>query len=283
MTRRELFAAFLGAALTAAVFVARAEWGGADPAKKARPVASETVSAAVSAPPTHDDEAWRAANASLAETVKLTQRRLEQNEAEKVSLKTQLRQAQVKLAAAAGGAAPRNEFDLTQDDWKELAKVGTVKARYPCSHGPDWHLGADQAASLGLSPEDAATVEKVFSDEQAHIAAAIQPGCAKILGNADLAEKLGASVCEVVISQASRKSSTADAQLVSNIKAGNVAMPAADSLDPMATMMLVQAGAMERLQSGLGNAFGPEEGHRLAFADELGSCSSSWGGGPPKH
>jgi len=282
MTRRDLVAALGGAALASVVFAVWLRGGSARSVKTAPRSAVTTASVPEAPTSAHDDEVWRAANANLAETVKLTQQRLEKNEAEKVSLKTALREAQVKLAAATGGGAPpRNEYDLTPDDWKELAKEGKVKARYVCSHGSDWHISTEQSSSLGLSPDDAAKLEKAFADEQARIVAAVTPGCAKILGSADLAEKLGPSVCEAVVSASGR--STGDAQLVSNIKAGNVPMPSADSLGPMASMMLAKAGAMERLQSDLGSSFGPEEAHRLAFADELGSCSSSWGGGPPKH
>jgi hypothetical protein len=150
MTRRDLFAAGIGAASMAVVLVGLQQCGGGGTAPKSLPVASTiqaNASAAASAP---DDEPWRAANASLAQTVKLTQQRLEQNEVEKKALEKELKAARAKLATAEGdGAAPRNEFDLTQDDWKQLAKTGTVKAKYPCTFDPDWHVGRDQVAAFG--------------------------------------------------------------------------------------------------------------------------------------
>lgn len=33
----------------------------------------------------------------------------------------------------------------------------------------------------------------------------------------------------------------------------------------------------------LAQTFGPEDAHRIAFADEMGSCSGTWGGEAPKH
>jgi hypothetical protein len=231
--------------------------------------------------PTEDSEAWRTANANLAETVKLTQRRLDRNEAEKKSLQKELKEAKAKLAKAEGdGAPPRSEFDLSQDDWKELAK--TVMARYPCRFDPDWHISPDQATALGLSPSDASAVETAYIQEEARIASAVLSGCAKVLGNAEIARTIGTRACTAVISEAV-KDNHADLQLVADIRAGNVPMPPADQIDPLATMLLAQSGSMNALQADLAGSFGSEEAHRLAFADELGSCSGSWGGARLKH
>ena len=284
MTHRDLFAAGVGATAMAVLLVSLRQCIGGDSATKSLPVAATSQGSATTATASADgDEAWRSANANLAQTVKLTQERLEQNEVEKKALEKELKAAKAKLAAAEGdGAPPRNEFDLTQDDWRELAKSGTVKARYPCRLDPEWHLGPDQATALGLSPGDAAAVETAYMNEEGRIASAIQPGCAKTLGNAELARRLGAQVCTAIISDAS-KDSQPDLQLVADIRAGNVALPPADQLDPYATMLLAQSGSMQALQADLAKTFGPEEAKRLAFADELGSCSVRSEGRPPKH
>jgi hypothetical protein len=230
------------------------------------------------------EQAWRTANANLAETVRLTQERLQQNDAEKQELERQLRETKAKLAASEGdGAAPRNEFDLTQDDWKELAKTGTVKAKYPCWVAPEWHVSTSQAAALGLSPAETSAVEAATLNEQDRLAGVIQAGCAKVLGNAELARRLGTQVCEAVVTD-SVKDNHPDLQLVADIRAGNVAMPPADKLDPFAAMLLAMSGSMQALQKDLASTLGPEEAHRVAFAGELGSCTGSWGGAPPpKH
>ena len=93
--------------------------------------------------------------ADLARAVHLYQRRLEENEAEKARIERELREAKAKLAAADGDGAPsRNPYDLTQDDWKELAKTGS-RLRVANARGPDgrWCLvafapTADDAAEL---------------------------------------------------------------------------------------------------------------------------------------
>ena len=219
------------------------------------------------------------ANANLAETVRLTQERLERNEVEKKELERRLKEAKVKLAAAENdGAPPRNEFDLTQDDWKRLASMGTIKARYPCDFDPNWNMTPEQQASLGLSPSDAAAVEKAIKVEEARIARVIMDGCAKVLGDAELAQRLGPRVCETVVGS-SVKDQGRDLQLVANVRAGNTPMPSDSTIDPFVALMFAETGAMPQLQADLAASFGPEEAHRLAFADELGSCSGTSGPG----
>jgi hypothetical protein len=281
MTRREVFAAAMGAALAflLTMLVHRGE-----PADRPAPRTSVAPSgaAAPGAPSSDEEGAWRTANANLAETVRRTQARLEENDREKQELERQLRTAQAQLAASGGDGGPkRNEFDLTPDDWKDLAKTGTIKSRYPCSFEGDWHLSPEQANALGLSPDDAAAVERAYLDEEDRIAGVIQPGCAKVLGNAELARRLGPKVCTAVLTDSVKDPHPA-MQLVADIEAGNLPRPAPEHLDPLASLLLAEADSMHVLQADLAKTFGPEEAHRLAFADELGSCSGTWGGPAPK-
>jgi hypothetical protein len=286
MTRRELFAAGIGSAVTAVVVVALTYGvldGTAQQKASARSTTTAASSTAAAAPSEKDEQVWRAANANLAETVRLAQRRLEQNEAEKRELERELKEARAKLAATEGdGAATRNEFDLTPDDWKELAKTGTVKARYPCRWDPEWHLGAWQIQALGLSPDEVRAVETAYMNEEDRLAGVIQSGCAKVLNNAELARRLGTKVCAAVVSDSMTDMHT-DQQLVADIRAGNVPMPPADKLDPFAAMLLAESSSMQALQSELAGTLGPDGARRVVFSDELGSCSGTWGSPPPKH
>src|SRR5262249_62285680 len=89
-----------------------------------------------------DDDPLLAANASLADTVRVYKGRLEAIEDEKKKLEKDLGEAQAKLAASMDGATlaggKRAEFDLTDDDWKKLAQQGAVKARFPCDRPSQW-------------------------------------------------------------------------------------------------------------------------------------------------
>jgi len=282
--RRELVAAGAGAAFGAAALVLVQQWiSGQGVASRAQPASAASATGAPSAVASNEtsDRAWQTANANLAEQVKEAQRRLQQNDAEKKVLEHALKEAEAKLAAAEGdGATARNPFDLTQDDWKELARLHEVKARYPCDFEPEWHISPTQRDALGLSPQEAAEVERVFLDEEDRLASVMQPGCAKVLGSAELARRLGNRVCDSVLTN-SLKDPNADIQLVADIRAGNVPMPPPEKIDPYAAMLLAQTESESKLQAALTPTFGPEEAHRLAFSDELGSCSGTSGGGPP--
>jgi hypothetical protein len=118
-------------------------------------------------------------------------------------------------------------------------------------------------------------------NEEDRLAGVIQAGCSKVLGNAELARRLGTPVCAAVVSN-SIKDTVPDQRLVADIRAGNVPTPPADKLDPFAAMLLAESGSMQALQSDLAAALGPDDARRVAFSDELGSCSGTWGGPPPK-
>jgi hypothetical protein len=282
--RREFLAAGAGAAFGAAALVLVQQWlSGQGAPSRVQPASATSTTGA---PPTAasgetSDRAWQTANTNLAEQVKETQRRLEQNEAEKKVLEHALKEAQAKLAAAEGdGAPPRNPFDLTQEDWKELARLHEVKARYPCAFDAEFHISDSQRDALGLSSQEAAEVERVFLDEEDRLASVMQPGCAKVLGSAELARRLGNRVCESVLVN-SQKDPNPDIQLVADIRAGNVPKPPPEKLDPYAAMLLAQTESESTLQAALTPTFGPEEARRIAFSDELGSCSGTSGGPPP--
>jgi hypothetical protein len=90
---------------------------------------------------------------------------------------------------------------------------------------------------------------------------AIQAGRLKVNGkvvrDAELAARLGPRVCETVISS-SVKDREADLQLVANVRAGNVPMPADSNIDPFAALMFAETGATPQLQAALAAALGPE-------------------------
>ena len=166
MTRRELLFSGVGAALTAGVLLGLQLWGNAKGAEDGREARARNAGASSSigtySPPVDPstEQAWRAANEDLAQSVSRVRRRLEENEAQKKALEHELAEARGRLAQAEGGAPAHNPYDLTAADWKELAKTGSVRARFPCNFDPRWSVGDATAGSLGLSPSDKAAVEK---------------------------------------------------------------------------------------------------------------------------
>jgi hypothetical protein len=222
-----------------------------------------------------DDEAWRMANASLADQVRAYQRRLDDNESQKKTLERELRQLKAKVAAAArDGGGPRNVLDvdprdLTQEDWKELAKQGRVRTKFFCPPPGDWHPSAQQLAALGLSPDDAPTLERAVQGTQDRMWQTIGPECTKMLGNADLAKRLGGEMCGLIIQMTTPKATAdADVQLVADIRAGNKPMPPPGQLDPLTSRLLALTGESSAFENELTQDLGPEAAHRIAHDDD---------------
>jgi hypothetical protein len=284
MTRRDLAAAVVGAAMATVVFLTVRTWRSSALGSKSAKRAAERATAAAVIPSGQssepDNEAWRSANATLVEQVKFYQERMQQNEAEKATIERELKAAKLKLATSENdGAPPRDEFDLTEQDWKALAKTGTVKARYPCSRDPNWTLPPEKAVAVGLAPSDAPALEAALKREENRMWQSVASSCAEILGSRQLAERLGTNVCIQVVSEAA-KDGQADIQLVADVRAGNRPMPAATQLDPYASVLLAETGAMQALTDDLAQTFGPEEAKRIAFGGGTSWCSGSTGGAP---
>jgi hypothetical protein len=105
----------------------------------------------------------------------------------------------------------------------------------------------------------------------------VASSCAAIVGGKELADRLGTNVCLQIVSQAA-KDGEADRQLVADVHAGNRPMPSSGPLDPYATVLMAEADAMQTMTDDLAQTFGPEVAKRIAFSEELGSCSGTTGG-----
>jgi hypothetical protein len=303
MNRRDVAAATMGAALAAATFVGvyegkvavshagtsvdvgpgqgvRADGAGVGQPGEA---ASTELGFDRGAPPS--ESAFAEANANLANTVSDYRRRLEANESDKEKLEAKLKEAERRLAIVQNdGAPPKSEWDLSEGDWKELEKQGTVKARYPCDDA-DPHLSTRTLDELGLSPSDAPTVEAALARSDQRLRDVVIPLCAQIVGSAELANRLGESTCIAVVRDSARGEHSADAiHLVAAIRAGDAPVPGPnDKTDARTKLLLAETGALTAFEGDLAQAFGPEEAHRIATSDSLGMCKSVYrsGNGPP--
>ncbi len=220
------------------------------------------------------DDPFAAANASLADSVRLYKGRLEQIEAEKQKLQLDLADAQKKLAAEQDGAAltPKSEYDLTQDDWKELAKRGVVKTRTPCKSPTGWDYSASSLTKLGLPPQDGPMIGKAMEASYKRVWVAIRPLCADAIHGADLADRLGLATCRALIFDVAQKNDSDAAEeairQVAEIRAGERAMPGPnDPVNPVMRMMLAFTGETKLLEADLAQSLGPDDAHRLVFAE----------------
>ena len=300
MKRREVKIGALGAVVGAAVLVsvyegkvllsragaqmslAAGESARASPRGVARDAASEGDTANGAGDP------LVAANANLADAVREYKRRLDAIEAQKASTEKQLEDAKQKLALAAGGGqvAPyRSEYDLSQDDWKELAKKGQARARFPCPDAASWKASPKVVSALGLSPDDTKRIREAAEQSAERIWAAVRPICVEALeGNARMADKLGPRNCQtLVLDTAEQHNEDVDEEIrkVAEIRAGMIPMPADPKvLGSYGRMIYTLTGESRAMEQKLAQSFGPDTAHRLVFGEEAELCSLDFDGGP---
>lgn len=233
------------------------------------------------------DDPTMAANRNLAESVRDYKNRLGAIESEKKNLEQQLTVAQEKLAAVDGAAPIKNRFDLAPNDWAELAKEGTVKYRVPCSQSQEWKPKPETLTKLGVSPGDVATLRDAYAKSNVRVWAQVKPLCIQAVGSAELAEKLGTSNCTHVIftvAQGLDREAANEAQrIVGEIRAGLRPMPGPnDQVNPVERLFLALTGENKVFEGDLTQSVGPDEAHRLAFADGLCAQTSEFGGPGPR-
>jgi hypothetical protein len=90
-----------------------------------------------------------------------------------------------------------------------------------------------------------------------------------MLGNVDLARRLGGEMCGMIIQMTAPKGEAdKDVQLVADIRAGNKPMPPPGQLDPLASRLLTLTGENATFERELAQDLGPEAAHRIAHDDD---------------
>lgn len=309
MQKRDVKSGAIGAALSALAFVAvyegkvavshagqKAELAAGDGAetgpdgvsKSALADGQKAFEAKVAAGESGD--ALEAANGNLVAQVGEYRKRLEAIAQQKTELEKKLETTERQLEAAReGGTAPKakHDFDLGPDEWKELAKDGTIKSRTPCQRKPDWQPAAEQLQKLGLAPHDAPVLKDAYKHSNERLWSAIKPICAQAIGSAEVAEKLGVDTCQhLVLDIEDKRDSDAVGEAmrqVGEIRAGMRPMPRPNEpMHPVARMFLAVTGESQLFENELAQSFGPEEAHRITFSDQMCMGRSTWGGRGPR-
>ena len=212
------------------------------------------------------DEAWRTANASLADQVNDYRRRLDESQAQTRAIKANLDKLEARLAPRSSDAGSMyDQYPSTPDDWKKWAKVGVVRAKNCCFPGAGWQPSTNDLAELGLAPGDGPALAKAVAAASDHMWQATQPACARIVG-AEEAARLGNDSCwPIILRDVDQGQWDVDAQLVADIRAGNVPMPPPGQLDDLSKRLLAMTNAMPDLENELTPTFGPEVAHAIAW------------------
>jgi hypothetical protein len=167
----------------------------------------------------------------------------------------------------------RPDFDLTPEDWREMAAKGVMKYRLPCST-------ADSVLDeLGLAPEDGEVVRQAVEHSATRLRSALLPLCAAALGDQmALVEAMSTDVCRNIIlstTSARSESQQLSAQRVASAMAGDAPRPGdKDSITERTFLVLAEEST--RFQEELAEAFGPEEAYRLVFSDKLCFSTSTF-------
>jgi ferric-dicitrate binding protein FerR (iron transport regulator) len=248
--------------------------GGGGPDEGAQGAAASTGS--------EGEKALAQANANLADSVRTYRRRLEAIEAEKKKVEKELAQAQAQLA---DGGVAKSDYDLSPQDWKQLAKEGEVRARLPCG-GPkgDYAYSPKDLNKLGLAPQDGPIIQQAFQASHQRTWGVVQPLCSQALGGADVS-KIGQQACvSILMQQAADQNSTQadeDIREVAEIMAGTRPPPAPGSqADPLLQAMLALARETQSIQSDLTQSIGPDDAQRAVFGEVGCWWNTSHGVGP---
>ncbi|HEX4513993.1 MAG TPA: hypothetical protein VH054_10665 [Polyangiaceae bacterium] len=235
------------------------------------------------------DEPYAKANKNLADQIADYQRRLDALEAQKKSLAARLSEAQDKLTATSDGSAPvaKNPFDLSRDDWKQLAEDGTIKYAIPCSSSPNGYTPPkDVLDKLGLAPQDAAVIHDAYTRSTTRVWDVIRPLCAQAIGGSfQVADRLGADACVHVILDIERQldgHGVNDAMHdVAEIRAGE--RQPTDNASPVEQIFLALTSEPTRFESDLAQTLSPDDAHRVVYTRPgINICQNTFGGPGPR-
>jgi len=215
-----------------------------------------------------------AANANLADTVQEYRRRLEAIDADKKKLEKKLAEAEAKLGDAGAVGVPDKKYDLSQDDWKELAKVGEVRLYTPCGPGPhnDFDYSPAAVNALGLAPQDGPIIQAAMQRSQARTWGIIKPLCSQALGGTNV-DKIGELSCMSILEGfAGQNGGPGIGEAVrqaAEIEAGQRPMPGpSDDVPAVVRALVAEASASKDVEADLARQLGPEDAHRIVFGDQ---------------
>lgn len=264
MNRREIVHAAVGVALGG--LVASAAWSleGRPAPPKAGPEPADGGG--------DDVDSLRAANAQLVESL---------HEADKTI--AQLReQAGAPATPASASAARPEERDAggfrrrargepTQEDWERMAQLGAVRVRMPCLRDKPWAPSPRVLDRLGLAPQDAATIRDAYEHSNKRMTDQIRPLCAKVLGSAEAADRVGPKACsDAILAGAKRADPEGTQKSIVRVAEANAGKGDAKPGDaPVEQLLLAMTKETKLFEAELASKLGPEEAKRIAWAPEM--------------
>jgi len=220
-----------------------------------------------------DEEALRQGIAAANE-------KLQALEAERSSLAERLGRAQGELARRSGEPRERDDFDLDQADWRELAAKGSVKYRLPCQFEGGWTPSPEQLDALGLAPDDAETLRGAYERSRQRVWSVVGRLCEDAVGAPDMVDAISTDTCTHIVMDVARSKDAASAKAalhaVAEVRAG-LREPPAEPHHPVYDLFYTLSGEAHALEADLAESFGPEEAKRITFSKQLCAGSNTYG------
>jgi hypothetical protein len=219
------------------------------------------------------------ANANLADAVRDYKRRLEAIEAQKATLDRKLAEAEHKLTVAQsdGQAAPaKSPYDLSQDDWKEMAKEGKVTSRMPCASPASWTPTAAQLAEDGLPPGDAQAIRDAREQSYQRVWSVVAPLCTQALhGDAKIADTLGPVTCTALVADVARANNEDTAEELRAVAEMRAGLRPYDpkALGGYGQILYTESGEVRTMEAQLAQTIGPDDARAFVYGD--GTCWSN--------
>lgn len=164
------------------------------------------------------------------------------------------------------GGRRRERGETTREDWERMAQLGVVRVRIPCIRDTPWKPNERTVNRLGLAPDDTKALEEAYAASNKRVLEQIKPLCAKALGGADVADKVGPSACIDAIQNAAKRGDPKAAKEslthAAEVQAGK-RQPGADAA-PLEQLANVLAAETRAFEGDLAKKLGPEDAKRLA-------------------
>ena len=213
------------------------------------------------------------ANANLVASLQECSRRLSHLTDDKSRAEEQLEAERTAQADASRSAEARlfARRDPSQNDWKQMAGVGTIRYRLPCAA---FNPSPEVLDKLGLQTSDVPTIQSAFTAARDAAWTQIRPLCATAAGSPATAETLGLDACPQLILNAERTTDPAAAETamraVGAVRAGLADPSTIPSSDPVGAAFLALTGVAKDAENRLGSAMGPEDARSVVYGS--GSC-----------
>lgn len=202
-------------------------------------------------------------HAEITPSVQALQSRIEQLQRQQRTLRSELRTVEEELKASEAQAP--YAYDVSPDEWRNLAARSLVRFRIPCDEG--MRVNPDGANFLGLSPTDAATTIDALRRSRERLWQVISPACTDMVGDPFVAELLGQSGCQDLVAAAASKSNPAAereaSRLVAEVRAGLREPPSAQEATTLLSMYMALTEEGPLFEKDLAESFGPEEAKRI--------------------